>query len=113
VIDLYRRASRATLSRGGCLTISNSTTSTAGRVVVRGRVRVQIFENTFRVRLRRANHAVVAARTVTTAHPTGPWSKVLRHRVTRRQAGLVEAIVFSAKDGAVQCLFQRRVTIIP
>jgi hypothetical protein len=37
--------------------------------------------------------------------------KVLRHRVIRRQTGLVEAVVFSAKDGALQCLFQRRVTL--
>jgi hypothetical protein len=37
----------------------------------------------------------------------------LRHHVTRRQTGLVEAIVFSAKDGAVQCLFQRPVVLRP
>jgi hypothetical protein len=113
VIDLFRRASRARLARGGCLKISNSTTSTSRKVMVRGVVTTPIFENTFRVRLRGAGGRVVAAKTVTTATPTGPWSKLLRHRVGRRQTGLIEAIVFSAKDGAVQCLYQRPVTIRP
>ena len=113
VIDLYRRASHATLSRGGCLRINNSTTSTSGRVIARGTVTTRIFENTFRVRLRRSSGAVVAAKTVTTATATGPWSAQLPHTVTPQQTGLVEAIVFSAKDGAAQCLYQRPVTLRP
>jgi len=113
VIDLYRRASHATLSRGGCLRINNTTTSTSRRVVARGTVLVRIFENTFRVRLRRSSGAVVAAKTVTTATATGPWSTELRHTVTPRQTGVVEAVAFSAKDGAVQCFYQRPVTLRP
>ena len=113
VIDLYRRASRAQLAVGGCLKILPTTTSTSRRVTVRGTVTTRIFENTFRVRLRRAGGQVVAAKTVTTATPTGPFTTVLRHSVGTRQNGLVEAIVFSAKDGAVQCLYQRPVTLRP
>ena len=113
VIDLYRRASLAQLATGGCLKILPTTTSTSGRVTVRGTVTTRIFENNFRVRLRRSNGGVVAAKTVTAATPTGPFSTVLRHSVGTQQTGLVEAIVFSAKDGAVQCLYQRPVTLRP
>ena len=74
---------------------------------------MRIFENTFRVRLRRSSGAVVAAKTVTTATATGPWSTELRHTVTPRQTGVVEAVAFSAKDGAVQCFYQRPVTLRP
>jgi hypothetical protein len=113
VIDLYRRASHAQLAAGGCLKILPTTTSTSGRVTVRGTVVTRIFENTFRVRLRRSDGAVVSAKTVTAATPTGPWTTQLRHSVATRQTGLVEAIVYSAKDGAVQCLYQRPVTLRP
>ena len=113
VIDLYRRASHATLSRGGCLKINSSTTSTPGKVIARGTVTVRIFENTFRVRLRRSSGAVAAAKTVTTAAATGPWSAELHHSVTSQQTGVVEAVVFSAKDGAAQCFYQRPVTLRP
>ena len=80
---------------------------------MRGTVATRIFENTFRVRLRRAGGQVVAAKTVTTASPTGPFTAILRHSVGTQQTGVVEAIVFSAKDGAVQCLYQRPVTLRP
>lgn len=113
VIDLYRRASHAPLAAGGCLKILPTTTSTARRVNVRGTVTTRIFENTFRVRLRRAGGQVVAAKTITAATPTGPFTTILRHRVGTQQTGVVEAIVFSAKDGAVQCLYQRPVTLWP
>ncbi len=113
VIDLYRRASRAQLAVGSCLKILPTTTSTSRRVNVRGTVTTRIFENTFRVRLRRAGGQVVSAKTVTAATPTGPFTTVLRHSVGTQQNGLVEAIVFSAKDGAVQCVYQRPITLRP
>jgi hypothetical protein len=113
VIDLYRRSSHAQLAAGGCLKILPTTTSTSRRVTVHGTVVTRIFENTFRVRLRRSNGQVVAAKTVTAATPTGPFTTILRHSVGTRQTGVVEAIVFSAKDGAVQCLYQRPVTLRP
>ena len=39
----------------------------------------------------------------------GPWSTRIRDRVTRAQAGTVEAIAGSAKDGSPDCLVQVRV----
>jgi hypothetical protein len=110
VVDLYRRNSRVALTVGGCVKVGTNSTSTSGMVVARGTAQ-QVFENTFRVRLRRAAGNVVSARTVT--NPPGPWSAVLRHHVATRQTGLVEAFVLSAKDGALQCLSQRRITLRP
>jgi hypothetical protein len=110
VVDLYRRNSRVALSVGGCVRVGTNSTSTSGRVVARGTAG-QIFESTFRVRLRKANGQVVAARTVT--HPPGSWSAVLNHSVPTQQRGLIEAFVLSAKDGALQCLSQRGVTLRP
>jgi hypothetical protein len=110
VVDLYRRNSLVSLSAGGCVKVGTNSTSTSGRVVARGTAG-QIFESTFRVRLRKANGQVVSARTVT--HPPGPWSAVLNHSVPTQQRGLIEAFVLSAKDGALQCLSQRGVTLRP
>ena len=110
VVDLYRRNSRVPLTVGGCVKVGANSTSTSGRVVARGTAG-QIFESTFRVRLRKANGQVVSAKTVT--HPPGPWAAVLRHSVPTQQSGLIEAFVLSAKDGALQCLSQRGVTLRP
>jgi hypothetical protein len=38
---------------------------------------------------------------------------VLNHAVPTTQTGLIEAFVLSAKDGALQCLSQRPVTLRP
>jgi len=110
VVDLYRHNSRVALTVGGCVKVGSNSTSTPGRVLARGTAQ-QVFENSFRVRLRRAAGNVVSARTVT--NPPGPWSAVLRHHVATRQTGLVEAFVLSAKDGALQCLSQRPITLRP
>jgi Immunoglobulin-like domain of bacterial spore germination len=110
VIDVYRRSSRARLGVGGCVRVSARSTSTSGMVRARGTVG-RIFEATFRVQLRRSTGRLVAARTVT--HQPGRWSTLLHHTVARRQPGLLEAFVLSAKDGAVQCLSQRPITLMP
>ncbi len=110
VVDLYRHNSRVPLTVGGCVKVGTNSTSTAGQVLARGTAG-QIFESTFRVRLRKANGQVVAAKTVT--NPPGPWSAVLHHGVPTQQRGLIEAFVLSAKDGALQCLSQRGVTLRP
>ena len=41
----------------------------------------------------------------------GPSSTRIRHRVTRAQAGAVEAIAGSAKDGSPDCVVQVRVAL--
>jgi hypothetical protein len=98
------------LTVGGCVKVGTNSTSTSGRVLARG-TSGQVFENTFRVRLRRGNGQVVAAKTLT--NPPGPWSAVLNHSVPTNQTGLIEAFVLSAKDGALQCLSQRPLTLMP
>jgi hypothetical protein len=109
-IDLYRRNSRVPLLVGGCVKVGSNSMSMPGMVLARGRAG-QIFESTFRVQVRRSTGSVAAGRTVTS--PPGPWSTVLHHGVTRRQPGLLEAFVLSAKDGALQCLSQRPLTLMP
>jgi hypothetical protein len=41
----------------------------------------------------------------------GRWSAQLSYRTTRRQSGTLEAAALSAKDGALACLVQARVTL--
>jgi hypothetical protein len=41
----------------------------------------------------------------------GRWSAKLRYRTTRRQFGTLEGVAASAKDGALACLVQERVTL--
>lgn len=110
VVDLYRRDARVPLRVGGCVKVGSNSMSTPGMVLARG-TSGQIFESTFRVQLRRSTGSLAAGRTVT--NPPGPWSTVLHHSVARRQPGLLEAFVLSAKDGAVQCLSQRAITLKP
>jgi hypothetical protein len=110
VIDVYRRASRVRLFVGGCVKVGSNSMSMPGMVTARGTVG-QIFEATFRVQLRRSTGGLAAGRTVT--HQPGPWSTILHHSVSRRQPGLLEAFVLSAKDGALQCLSQRPITLKP
>jgi hypothetical protein len=53
----------------------------------------------------------VLARRVMTAR--GAWSTRVRYRVGRRQAGTLEAVAESAKDGSLDCLVQVRVVLRP
>jgi Immunoglobulin-like domain of bacterial spore germination len=41
----------------------------------------------------------------------GRWSALLAYAVAHRQAGTVEAVAASAKDGSLVCLAQSRVTL--
>jgi hypothetical protein len=43
----------------------------------------------------------------------GAWSTRVRYRVGRRQAGTLEAVAESAKDGSLDCLVQVRVVLRP
>jgi hypothetical protein len=110
VIDVFRRDARVPATHGACLSI-RSTSSTPRRVDARGTVRRPLFENGFRVRLRAAAANVVSARSV--IFPPGPWQATLRHGVRGPQQGLFEAVVFSAKDDALECLAQTPVPLVP
>jgi hypothetical protein len=110
VIDLYKSrppsdAAEITRGRGSCLTL-RSHTVTRARVKAAGRER-NLFEHMFVVRLRRHGGRVHKQQAV--AALDGRWSTSFAYPHARRQTGTLEAVDFSAKDGAVDCLVQIRV----
>jgi hypothetical protein len=110
VMDLYKSrppsdAAEITRGRGGCLTLrSHSITST--RVRAAGRER-DLFEHMFVVRLRRNSGRVHRTKAVTAFNDR--WHTSFTYPQATRQTGTLEAVDFSAKDGAVDCLVQIRV----
>jgi hypothetical protein len=68
-----------------------------------------IFENQFQVVVRGANGKVLGRRTG--VHGPGTWGTTVHYMAAHWQHGTLEAVAFSAKDGAVECLAQRRVTL--
>ena len=115
VIDLYRsappRTAAAEIRRGvnRCLTLS-SVSRTGRSFRVRG-VERDLFEGTFLLRVRDATGRVVGRR-IGTAR--GPWDlRVGYSGITSAQAGTVEAVAESAKDGSLACLVQVRVALVP
>lgn len=114
VIDLWKSSPpvpaaviRAAPDR--CLTL-DSFSVVSRRVMASGRERF-LFEHSHVVRLRRPNGSVVAERPVTSAG--GRWSVTFPYRVTSTQAGTLEGAALSAKDGALDCIVQVRVTLRP
>jgi hypothetical protein len=89
-----------------CLSIRNWQVNT-GSVSASGTER-GVFEKTFQVVIRGANGKVLGRRTV--VH--GPsWSTKVKYKASHRQAGTLEAVAFSPKDGALACLYETRVTL--
>lgn len=68
-----------------------------------------VFENQFQVAVRGASGKVLGRRTG--VHGPGAWSTTVHYTVAHAQHGTLEAVAFSPKDGAVECLAQRRVTL--
>jgi hypothetical protein len=114
VIDLYRSAPPsppAEIRTGvrSCLTLT-SIQRTGHVFRVRGTER-NLFEGSFVIRVRDVRGRVVGRRIVTAR---GPWSQTVSYSgVGSRQAGTVEAVADSAKDGSLACIVQRRVTLAP
>jgi Immunoglobulin-like domain of bacterial spore germination len=92
-----------------CLALERFSTA-SGRVGAAGRER-NLFEHSHVVILRRADGRAVAERPVTSAG--GRWSISFPYSVASTQAGTLEAVAFSAKDGALDCIVQVRVTLRP
>jgi hypothetical protein len=67
-----------------------------------------VFENTFRVAIRGANGKLLKQRTVVDG---GSWSTTVHYIASHRQAGTLEAVTFSAKDGSLACIAQVHVTL--
>jgi Immunoglobulin-like domain of bacterial spore germination len=91
--------------QGGCLTIDSfsvgpGTASAAGKEHC-------VFEHMFQVTLR--NRAGRVVRTVGVTSAAGTWSRSFSYTVSVRQAGTLEAVDLSEKDGALACIAQVRV----
>ncbi len=114
VIDLYRAAPPAVAAEvrsapNRCLVLRSIRRS--GRVLLVRGVERDLFEGTFQLVVRDARGRVVGRRTITAR---GAWRKGVGYRgVKSRQAGTVEAVASSAKDGSLACLVQRRVSLVP
>jgi hypothetical protein len=110
VIDLYKSrpptaAAEITRGRGGCLTLSSHSV-TRKRVKAAGRER-NLFEHSLVVRLRRSGGRIQRQNAETAFHRR--WSTNFTYRHAGRQAGTLEAVALSAKDGTLDCLVQVRV----
>ncbi len=112
VIDLWKsappsRAAEIRYGTRGCLTLDSWRVGT-GVVRVSGR-ESGLFEHQFQVALRRANGQLLARRSVRSARTR--WIAELRYTARYRQVATLEASDTSAKDGALVCLAQVRVTL--
>lgn len=112
-IDLWKSApprlfpSRPSFPRG-CLSI-RKLLITNGSITASGTER-GVFEHQFQVVVRGAKGTVLGRRT--SVH--GPsWSTTVHYRAANRQAGTLEAVALSPKDGALACIAQTRVTLPP
>ena len=116
VVDLWRArppvsaAVFTTAPQGGCLTLDSWSVG-AGTAQATG-TESGIFENMFSLGLRGVGGRAV--RTVgVTSSPSGNWSRTFSYSVAMQQAGTLEAVDFSAKDGSLICIAQVRVTLRP
>jgi Immunoglobulin-like domain of bacterial spore germination len=110
VMDLYKSRppsddAEITRGRGGCLTLTSHSVSHT-RVRAAGRER-NIFEHQFQVILRRRGGAIHREKHVLAGG--GRWHTSFAYPHAKRQTGTLEAVAFSAKDGALACLVQVRV----
>jgi hypothetical protein len=110
LVDLYESAPPAPAAEirvgaGRCLTLRRGRIE--GRQLrARGRER-QLFEHALAVTLRGADGRVKAQRAVQAAR--GRWRARFRIPALPAQQGTLEAVAFSAKDGTLDCLVQKRV----
>jgi hypothetical protein len=114
VVDLWKAAPPspgAQILRGrlGCLTL-DSWRVRAGRATASG-TEQDLFEHMFAMTLRKKNGAVVRTRGVTASN--GAWHRSFAYTIGHRQAGTLEVVDFSEKDGSLVCIAQVRVTLRP
>lgn len=91
------------------LTLGSFWSANGHEVSVRGHEH-GIFENQFEVVVRGANGAALGRQSV---HGPGRWAAKVHYHVAYKQAGTVEAVSLSAKDGALECLAQHFVELPP
>jgi immunoglobulin-like protein involved in spore germination len=108
-IDLWKsdpRSVAAEIRNAGCLGLS-SWHVRKGSVSAQGTER-GLFEHTFQVVVRGASGAVLGRRTVVHGRT---WSAPVRYTASHRQTGMLEAVAFSPKDGALSCIAQVHVAL--
>ena len=67
-----------------------------------------VFEHMFQVVVRGSNGRVFGRRAVA---GSGSWNTTVHYTAAHRQAGTLEAVSFSAKDGSLECFYEQRVTL--
>lgn len=93
----------------GCLKIETFSVD-PGSATAEGKER-RLFEHSFVLALR--NRRGERVRMVPVTASGGNWNETFSYSVGVRQPGTLEAVSFSAKDGAVDCIAQVRVTLKP
>jgi Immunoglobulin-like domain of bacterial spore germination len=93
----------------GCLKIESFSVD-PGSATAEGKER-RLFEHSFVLALR--NRRGDRVRMVPVTSSGGNWDETFSYSVGARQPGTLEAVSFSAKDGAVDCIAQVRVTLKP
>lgn len=111
VVDLWKSAPPSAAAEvrtapDGCLSLRRARV-TSNRVTARGR-ELDLFEHSLVVRLRRAGGRIAAQRAATAA--AGRWSTRFAY-TAGRQAGTLEAVALSAKDGTLVCIVHIRVRL--
>ncbi len=111
-IDLWKsapppKAAEVRRGTGGCLTLE-SVHVRAGVISATGHKR-RVFENRFLVAVRGSSGRILTRRAIVAAAER--WSVSVPLSRNAPQLGTLEAVVFSAKDGALSCLVQVRVTL--
>ena len=108
-IDLWKSApppGGAGFAYRDCLRISSSHV-TKGSISVSGK-ESGVFEHMFQVVVRGADGRVLGRRAV--AH-SGVWAATVHYTAAHLQAGTLEAVSLSPKDGSLECLYEKRVTL--
>jgi len=93
----------------GCLKVETFSVD-PGSATAEGKER-RLFEHSFVLALR--NRRGERVRMVPVTSSGGNWNETFPYSVGARQPGTLEAVSFSAKDGAVDCIAQVRVTLKP
>ena len=68
-----------------------------------------VFEHQFQVVLRGANGLVLGRKTG--VHGPGAWTAHVHYTAAHRQTGTIEAVAFSPKDGAIDCIAEAPVRL--
>lgn len=112
VLDLWKAKpprGGAIVTDDGCLRLGRLA-QVPGTVQARGRTLQRLFENALVLIVRNRKGRILDEVPVTAARRK--WKGTARYRVSRDQDGTLEAAVFSARDGSLECLVQTRLRLV-